>query len=181
MNIDRRGFLKGMLGISIAAAALPLLPPAAAETAAISEWTWKMPPSISEMAGRLGRVRIDRTWFPLEDAAFTMMRRHIPPLYAPSALPGRYDVVMPSELVESPWQLQIWSTEISICEFFAHKDKLEFEFDSRRNISFVGNGYLTTTASEEFLWDREALFSITLEGSEKFRRYGEVGLEELEG
>lgn len=195
MRMDRRSFLKGMLAISAAAVVLPMLPaaeieaaaPSILETAPIIEFTSKM--------GRLGRVRIDRSWFPLEDAWFTMFRRYAPLRYPSDAI---YDVRRPlteqeakssfvpahvGPLVNSPWKVQIWTPDQEVGSFFANMNNLEFEFDTRQ-ASFIGNGYLTEMQTENVIGrdiDEDALlFSISLEGDEKLRRFGEVRKEDLE-
>lgn len=181
MKMDRRSFLKGMLAISTAAVVLPMLPAAEIEAApfVIQGETLANAPTtgtVLRSMGRLGRVRIDKMWFPLEDASLTMMRRH-------ARLVSVSDVVLqPRPLVLSPWQVQIWTPDQEIGSLFANMDELEFEFESRP-ISFVGNGFITQMETENLISGNidgnPTLFSVTLEGDTKLRRYGEVR-EELE-
>lgn len=184
MRMDRRSFLKGMLGISMAVAVLPHLPSpdVVAEVPKLF-----IAPNPASIFGRLGRVRIDRTWFPLEDASFTMFRRHSRPLYMPNPtlLPGKeypptsFSTAAQVEhsLINSPWQVQVWTPDESVLNFFASADEMEFEFDARR-ASFVGNGFVTEMSTDiRHEWEDGAppsLFSITLEGDRKLRRFGEI-------
>lgn len=194
MRMDRRSFLKGMLGISVAVAVLPLLPgPEVVAEASILAPIIEFPNPAS-ILGRLGRVRIDKTWFPLEDASFTMFRRHAPKvLYMPGSRYGEYLQVnkeyLPiplstsgqgGNLVNSPWQVEIWTPDEEIRRFFGNPKKLEFEFNTRM-ASFVGHGFLTQMESEirniQFMPEEgapPALFSVRLEGDTKLRRFGDV-------
>lgn len=183
MRMDRRSFLKGMLGISMAVAVLPHLPgPEIVAETSILDLT------PASTFGRLGRVRIENSWFPLEDAAFTMFRRHAPLLHMPNPtlLPGKeypptsFSTAARIEhsLVNSPWQVQLWTPDESVLKFFAETGgEMEFEFDARR-ASFVGNGFVTEMSTDiRHEWEDGAppsLFSITLEGDRKLRRFGEI-------
>jgi len=184
MRMDRRSFLKGMLAISAAAAVGPFLPPVGVAEASILDLA---PVLDFSTMGRLGRVRIDRRWFPLEDATFTMFRRYEPLIHLPNPAllsgekPTNSDMVYRRQLVDTDWQVQIWTPDQEIGSFFANMNNLEFEFTTRQ-ISFVGNGFITEMESSDVIRrdDPNALlFSVTLEGSEKLRRFGEVGEEEL--
>lgn len=190
MKMDRRDFLKGMLAISVAAVALPLLPSMEVEAAAETVEIFKTGAvGMSEMMGRLGRVRIDRTWFPLEDAEFTMFRRHVPKLirhnystsgdtfgprnteYPPTNFAPTTSE--PRSLVDSPWQMQIWTPDMGVHDVYNHMEELEFEFNIEHR-GFKGAGY-ATEMERSFMDNREVdegpvLFSITLGGSEKFQR-----------
>jgi len=188
MRMDRRSFLKGMLAISAAAAVGPFLPPTGVIVAQESKLLEMAPVLDFSTMGRLGRVRIDRRWFPLEDATFTMFRRYEPLIRLPNPTllsgekPTNSDMVYRRQLVDTDWQVQIWTPDQEIGAFFADMSNLEFEFATRQ-ASFVGNGYLTEMQSENVIGrdiDKDVLlFSVTLEGSEKLRRFGEVEEEEL--
>jgi hypothetical protein len=197
MRMDRRSFLKGMLAISAAAAVSPFLPPTGVAVAVAKASILDMAPIIDfSTMGRLGKVRIDRAWFPLEDAVFTMFRRYEPLLrrhnystygdtYGPRNTEYPPTSFVPASemrpLIDSPWQVQIWTPDQEIGSFFANINNLEFEFATRQ-ASFVGNGFITEMESSNVIRrdDPDALlFSVTLEGSEKLRRFGEVGEEEL--
>lgn len=184
MIMDRRSFLKGMMGISVAATVLPLLPPAEVlpepfvYIAPAVENTPTMG-TILRSFGRLGRVRIDDLWFPLEDASIQMFRRHEPLRIERDGLGHVWIPEGKTHLVNAPWQVQLWSPDIAIHQFFPENKKLDFEFDTRSLgvMRFTGSGYVTLTENT-YTMAREdesdsALFSIVLEGDEKFQRYGE--------
>ena len=183
IRTDRRGFLKGLLGISIAAVTLPLLPPVTAAPESISILpAAEIEREIEKVFGRLGRVKIEDAWFPLEDASISMYRRHVPPLHRLGSNMVTYETAQSTSLVNSPWQIEVWSPDMSIHRFFDGPDRLSFEFETgaygfSRPVNFTGVGYITTIENvitrgiDE--GQEQALFSLILEGDEKLKRYGD--------
>src|SRR5690348_14506847 len=107
IRTDRRGFLKGLLGISMAATVLPMLPaidPVDGKPFVIQGETMADAPTtgtVLRSMGRLGRVRIEDVWLPLEDASISMFRRHAPLVYMPGSKVGSYQAVQSSPLIDS--------------------------------------------------------------------------------
>lgn len=193
MRMDRRDFLKGLLAISGAVVALPLLPLPGSEVAAAM-------PSLLEMApvldftprvalGRLGRIRIDREWLPLNDASFTMLRRHAPLDFNRKVTPYRQPTVgeqwQPESytrpLVDSPWEMQLWTPQplASVHKLFDGSGAdIEFEFDfgrQERVPNFFGRGCLSKFSTEYTTYMADDApdaveFSFVLEGVEKISR-----------
>lgn len=175
IHMNRRDFLKGLLAVS-AAAALPALPFVADATMPPAPALDLTPPL---RYGRLGRIRLGGHWLPLEDASLTMLRRHTPSLlYYPTSMPGLYrEVAKSSPLVNSPWQLQIWTPDAISYELFNQPQALDFEIEAHHRIHFYGNGY-TSEYGSEVRMEPDAptpvLFDLILEGDSKLTRYGNV-------
>ncbi len=105
MIMGRRDFLKGLLAITGAVVAAPLLFDGSSMAASPSILDMAPIIELSKPMGRLGRVRIDQEWLPLNDAWFTMYRSHTP-------LHTRSDVILQDrKLIDSPWKVELYTAE----------------------------------------------------------------------
>lgn len=195
MRLNRRDFMKGLLAISGAAVIAPLLPPVgvAAETPALAavdvvsdEAVWQ---TAASQMGRLGRVRLNRTWLPLEDVWIRMKRNFSNLIMAPTSQPGVYQQIQSRQLVDSPWELQLWTSETPAldsgdAESYSN-DMVEFEIVPYRSFSFFGRGYMNQFGIDNTIIGRERdnqqpvlTYSFVLEGNEKLK-YSAVAQEKL--
>jgi hypothetical protein len=181
MRMNRRDFLKGMLAIS-AVAAIPMVgmapetPASFLDIAPIFEISDYLETEAKKW-GRLGRLRVGESWFPLEDASITMRRVHTPKNMGIIGKDYQISPQYPKEypLIASPWKIElaisVWTpNDVWMIEEISQEK--EFEINAGE-IGFMGKGFATTFGFNHTLYpDGEYIptYLLTLEGTEKLVR-----------
>lgn len=171
MRMDRRSFLKGMMALA-GTAALTTLPLADTDEYAVEVFAEKGKTDVLEELkyGRLGRVKLNERWFPLEDASITTSRIYSEPIWkVKEDSIGQYEKVAGGQLISAPWELELFVGEDP--EEVWKEGEISFEIDGR-GMSFSGEGYANEYATEMLVRDRGAtiLYTFSIEGDNRLRR-----------